>query len=381
MPRSLQRGYAADAAVAAALAAGVVQPAGSGLGVVDLQIQSNSGQAKVLDFRERAPQASHRDIFSQNPTKSVSNGWVGPWPFLEKLRAWLVSCGFHGRLPLKQVVAPAWRLAASGFEVGYKLDQALNNLSPDSILSMERLFGQAEQPSRGELVRRVALGKSLKAFAKQGASDFTEGWIAQDIVAAVNETGGVMTLEDCRLNPPRYREPLVGQYKGWTVTTMPAPSSGGLVILQALQVLEKVDLISLGHNSSELLHRYAETFQHAFADRARYMGDPERTEIPVERLLSPSNFRDTCCISARQDARADAYGTPVELGTDGGTQHISVVDSDGSLVALTTTINTSFGSKVITSKAGLVLNNEMDDFVARPGVPNAYGLVGSEAVP
>ena len=265
----------------------------------------------MLDFRERAPQASHRDIFSQNPNPKASQlgglavAIPGEAQGLAELHA------THGRLPLKQVVAPAWRLAAKGFEVGYKLDQALNNLSPDSILSMERLFGQAEQPSRGELVRRVALGKSLKAFAKQGASDFTEGWIAQDIVAAVNETGGVMTLEDCRLNPPRYREPLVGQYKGWTVTTMPAPSSGGLVILQALQVLEQVDLISLGHNSSELLHRYAETFQHAFADRARYMGDPERTEIPVERLLfSGSHFRDTCCLSARQDARTRCIWHP-----------------------------------------------------------------------
>ena len=215
----------------------------------------------MLDFRERAPQASHRDIFSQNPNPKASQlgglavAIPGEAQGLAELHA------THGRLPLKQVVAPAWRLAAKGFEVGYKLDQALNNLSPNSILSMERLFGQAEQPSRGELVRRVALGKSLKASAKQGASDFTEGWIAQDIVAAVNETGGVMTLEDCRLNPPRYREP------SWSVQRVDSDNDASafvrrIVILQALQVLEQVDLISLGHNSSELLHRYAETFQH-----------------------------------------------------------------------------------------------------------------------
>ena len=172
----------------------------------------------------------------------------------------------------------------------------------------------------------------------------------------------------------------MGTYRGWTVVTMPPPSSGGVVLLQVLKVLEGEDLPSLGHNTGAYLHRLAETLQHAFADRARYMGDPDRTEVPVEALLSAERVAEV-----RQrfvDSRtfgADWYGMPVNPGTDSGTQHISVVDASGMSVALTTTINTSFGSTVVVDKLGLVLNNEMDDFVARPGEPNAYGLVGSEA--
>ena len=378
----LQRGgNAVDAAIASALAAGVVQPAGSGLGGGGFAVvQNKEGPAQVLDFRERAPQATHRDIFAEhnNPKASQIGGLAVAIPGEAQGLAELHAS--HGRLPLKQVVAPAWRLAAKGFVVGYKLDQALSQLTPKTILSMEHLFGQANRPNRGDQVRRKALAASLKAFSKHGADDFTEGWIAKDIVASVRSTGGLMSLEDCGLNPPRYRKPLTGSYKGWTVTTMPAPSSGGVVILQALQVLENVDLASLGHNSSALLHRYAETFQHAFADRARYMGDPERTEIPVERLLSSQRTQEIlAAFMSDQTLESDAYGMPLELGSDGGTQHISVIDVQGNMVALTSTINTSFGSKVVTEHSGLVLNNEMDDFVARPGVPNAYGLVGSEA--
>ena len=186
-------------------------------------------------------------------------------------------------------------------------------------------------------------------------------------------------MEDLAQYEVATREPLRGTYRGWSVITMPPPSSGGLVILQVLSVLEKTDLSALGHNSSDLIHLYAETFQHGFADRAEFMGDPDRIDIPIDALLSADRID---AIAADYDPSRtrdlEHYGTRVHTGTDGGTQHISVIDEEGMAVALTTTINTGFGSRVITP-GGLVLNNEMDDFVARPGEPNFFGLIGSEA--
>ena len=161
---------------------------------------------------------------------------------------------------------------------------------------------------------------------------------------------------------------------------MPPPSSGGAVLLQVLAVLEGYELPTYGHGSADLYHLYAEAFQHAFADRARYMGDPDRIDVPTEAMLDPERIAEIRrqILPGRTFDR-EYYGTAIDIGRDAGTLHISVLDDDGMAVALTTTINTSFGSRVVGTRSGVLLNNEMDDFVARPGVPNAYGLVGSEA--
>jgi gamma-glutamyltranspeptidase/glutathione hydrolase len=152
------------------------------------------------------------------------------------------------------------------------------------------------------------------------------------------------------------------------------------VLVQVLQALEQYDLLNMGHNSSSVLHLYAECFQHAFADRAHFMGDPDRIAVPVEQLISKERIEAVLnAFDPNKTHSADAYGAPYDAGEDAGTQHISVIDQKGNSIALTTTINTLFGSKVVGKKSGIVLNNEMDDFVARPGQPNAYGLIGSQA--
>lgn len=374
-------GNAVDGAVAAALACGVVQPSSSGLGgggfavVVDAQ-----GAPSVLDFREVAPKAASRDMYvADGVAKDASTRGGLAVGVPGEPRGLAALHRRHGRLALEEVAAPAVALAREGFSVGPHLARALGaDQSLGTALSRE-LYGKGI-PDRGDRVRNAALARTLEAWARSGGEALSSGSLARTLVADAAREGGVLTLDDLAAYAPRDREPVVGTYRGWTVLTMPPPSSGGVVLLQALKVLEAEDLPALGHNSGAYLHRLAETLQHAFADRARFMGDPDRTEVPVGDLLSEARIAEV-----RQrfvDSRtfgADWYGMPVDPGTDGGTQHISVVDSSGMAVALTTTINTSFGSKVVVDKLGLVLNNEMDDFVARPGEPNDYGLVGSEA--
>ena len=372
-------GNAVDGIVAAALAAGVVQPAGSGLGGGGFAVVvAPDGTQTVLDFREMAPAASTRDMFLLATAENASRigglavGVPGEAAGLVELHR------RHGRLPLDQVVAPAIALATTGFPVGAHLAQALWEAEAEALGLSKALFDVDQVPQEGTWVKRVRLGQTLTVLAQVGGSAFREGPIAADIAQASQAAGGILTEMDLANYTPRDRVPVVGQYRGWTVVTMPPPSSGGVVLLQVLSVLEGDALPPA--QSAALFHRLAEAMKHAYADRARYMGDPDRVEIPVARLLSLERIA-----AIRKDFKANRthpaahYGTPVHVGDDGGTQHISALDADGLAVALTTTINTSFGSRVVAPQSGILLNNEMDDFVARPGVPNHYGLVGSEA--
>ena len=371
-------GNAVDAAIAAALACGVVQPASSGLGGGGFAVVVEpNGQPLVLDFREVAPAAATRDMFVQASTPDASRvgglavGVPGETAGLIELHR------RFGSLSLKHVAAPAVRLASKGFQVEEHLEGLIEEKGDQGEVIRCQLFDHCGND--GEVVRRTALGKALRLWAKSEGRYFLEGEGAANIVAAAKQQGGILTLEDLAQYSPREREPIVGHYRGWTLYTMPPPSSGGLVLLQVLQVLEGYDLSSLGHNSSSLIHLYAEAMQHAFADRAEHMGDPERVNVPVATLLERERIeaiRGSIDVSRTFDKTY--YGTRIDIGTDGGTQHISVLDANGMAVSLTSTINTSFGSQVVTDD-GLVLNNEMDDFVARPGEPNYFGLVGSEA--
>ena len=378
-------GNAVDAAVATALAAGVVQPAGSGLGGGGFAVVVEpGGDAHVLDFREVAPAAAHRDLFVEAEAEDASQkGGLAVAVPAEGLGLVELHARW-GRLPLARVARPAQDLARRGFRVGAHLAEALTARGDRAGAVAAGLFGGSitagAVPRRGELVRRAALGRTIGRLVSTRGEDLRSGSTARDVVGAVQAAGGVMELQDLVDYEVRDREPLVGSYRGWTVITMPPPSSGGAVILQVLGVLEGYELSEYGRGSADLLHLQAEAWQHAFADRARLMGDPDRVEVPIAAMLAPERTAEIRRqILPGRTFGPDHYGTPVDLGQDAGTQHLSVLDGEGLAVALTTTINTSFGSEVFAPASGLLLNNEMDDFVARPGVPNAYGLVGSEA--
>lgn len=376
-------GNAIDAVVATALACGVVQPAGSGLGGGGFAVVVEPGTAEpaVLDFREMAPAAAHRDMYIEATVENASrDGGLAvavpaEGPGLAALHA------RYGRLSPRQVAQPAVQLAKKGFAVGYQLGKALAANPDRSARLSPLLFGTSRVPQRGDTVRRAKLARTIEGWAATGGRNLVTGAAARDIVATVQDQGGVLTMADLAAYEPKSRAPLVGSYRGWTVVTMPPPSSGGLVLLQVLSVLEGYDLAgTLPHGSADYLHMVTEAMKHAYADRARFMGDPDRVDIPVERLLSADRVEAVrrAIVPGRTFGPAH-YGAAVDPGTDAGTQHISVIDADGLSVALTTTINTSFGSKVLAAESGVLLNNEMDDFVARPGEPNAFGLMGSEA--
>ena len=375
-------GNAVDAAVAAALAAGVVQPAGSGLGGGGFAVVAGGVESPwSLDFRELAPAASSRHMFlrddrSPDLTSSRKGGRAVAVPS--------ESMGLgelwrrRGRLSANEVAGPAVRLASDGFEVGPHLADALLRNDSDGVRQAFSPMGVLAR--EGERVKRTALARTLRRWAKSGGRDLAEGSGAAAISAAVTRSGGAMDVRDLASYAPKERKPVFSSYRGYTVVTMPPPSSGGIALAQVLAALEKQDLKPLGHNSSEHLHRLTEAMKHAYADRARHLGDPDFVEVPVQHLLSTERID---MIRADFDpARtfpAEHYGWRIEPPKDAGTQHISTLDADGLGVALTTTINTSFGSGVYVEELGIILNNEMDDFAMSPGVPNAFGLVGSEA--
>jgi len=375
-------GNAADAAVAAALSAGVVQPAGSGLGGGGFAvIVTPDGERTVLDFRETAPAAATRDMFLDDAGKADSNlsrrtglavAVAGESRgLMELLDEW-------GSMSPKSVAAPAIRQATRGTAVGDHLAHSFENTSHDEV--KRHFFEGGVAPARGERMTRPGLATTLKRWASSRGEDLHSGVGASQMVAAATRRDGVLTLADLKGYETRRRDPIEITFRDHTIVTMPPPSSGGIVLAQLLRVVEGFDLKALGHNSSDYVHLLAEAMKHAYADRAHHMGDPDYVDVPVDRLISDDRVAEIRLkIWPGRTFEADYYGGLIAPPTDGGTTHISVVDSNGMAVALTSTINTGFGSGIVASKIGVILNNEMDDFSAQPGVPNAYGLIGGEA--
>ncbi len=373
-------GNAVDAGVAASLAEGVVQASAAGMGGGGFAVVRRAGETHVLDFREVAPSAGHPDMYLDGDGNvieglSTRGGLAVAVPGESRGLAQLLTR--HGTLSPKQVAAPAIRLASGGFALN---DFAADSLASKPDLTAALLPGLGRTPVPGLVIERPRLAKTLKAWARSAGEDLHTGAGAQDLATAAQQSGGVLTVQDLAGYVPQDRAVLVGQYRGHTVLTMPPPSSGGAVLLQVLSVLEHWDLESLGHNSSEHIHLLAEAFQHAYADRAAYMGDPDFTTVPVARFMTPERVAQVrAAIDPDRTFDLDHYGVLIAPPVDAGTSHVSVIDADGVALALTSTINTSYGSRVVAPRTGVVLNNEMDDFVSKPGVPNTYGLVGREA--
>jgi len=382
-------GNAADAAVARALAVGVVHPhsSGSGGGGFALYYAAESGDVTVLDFRERAPACSTSDMFVRDgevvSELTVRSGLAVAVPG-EVAGLWALHQRF-GRLPWAQVVAPAVALARE-FEVDHELARWIPDLEAFIVdrPPLEALLRDAEGAwiRPGERHSNAGLAATLSLIAERGPAGFYTGPVAQSVVDSVVAGGGCMSLADLEAYEVRELEPLVGAYRGLQMYTMPPPSSGGITMLQILAVLEGFELSELGHNSSAYLHTLVEALQFGFADRAVYLGDPGFVDIPVEALLAPElAAARRALFQSEATLERDAYGMEGQSAytpDDDGTSHLWVVDADRNVVALTTTINTRFGSMLVTADTGIVLNNEMADFNAQPGVPNVYGLLGNE---
>jgi gamma-glutamyltranspeptidase/glutathione hydrolase len=387
----LQRGgNAIDAAVATAFAVCVVNPTSCGIGGGGFMLiyLARERRAVALDYREVAPAAATRDMYVRDG-KAVADlsrrgGLAVAVP--GEVAGLAALLRRHGTLPLDAVLQPAIRLARDGFPAGDHLAREItrNSDALRAVPALARRFLRADGAplAAGETVRQPELAATLQRIATEGPDAFYHGSVAERIVRSVQAAGGILTHADLSSYRPLWRTPLRADYKGSMLFAMPPPSSAG-VVLEVLGMLRSDDVRALGHDSPAYAHLLAEAMKHAFADRARYYGDPDLVAVPVRRLLDPANAaRLRQRISATHTLEANAYGSAGAGGAaadDHGTSHLSVMDEAGNAVACTTTINTSFGAMVVAEDTGIILNNEMDDFSAQPGTPNVYGLTGSAA--
>jgi gamma-glutamyltranspeptidase/glutathione hydrolase len=386
-----QGGNAVDAAAATALAISVVEPfsAGIGGGGFLLLRRAETGTVQALDFRERAPKRAARDMYLDKQGKvrqrasldgHLAAGIPGTVAGLYTVHR------EYGKLPWAAVVAPAIALAEKGFPVSSRFTAATGRRQ-DAIeknRAAREVFtrgGILYQP--GELLVQRDLARTLRQIAKNPQSFYT-GDIARAIAADMAKNGGIITLEDLKNYTPIWRNPVCGKFRTYEICAMSPPSSGGVHLLQILNILGDTDLKRLGRQSPDTLHLLAESMRIAYADRAEYLGDPDFVNVPIEALTSINYAK------LRRSQIQMSKATPSSKAVDAETlssfvwespetTHLTVVDKERNVVSLTFTVNGRFGAGAVVAGTGILLNNEMDDFAAAPGVPNLFGLVGGAA--
>ncbi|WP_353736889.1 gamma-glutamyltransferase, partial [Moorena sp. SIO2C4] len=383
-------GNAVDAAVTIGFTLAVTLPRAGNLGGGGFMLLhlAKDNQTIAIDYREKAPLAATRDMFLDN------NGEVDP----EKSRYSYLSVGVpgtvagltmalekYGTISLERALQPAIELAEKGFPVSEDLFRSLRDVKK-RMQSYEASMAIFYKPGGvlyqvGEILVQNDLARSLKLIAKHGAKAFYEGAIASAIVADMEANGGLITKEDLATYKPVIREPIRGTYRGYEIYSMPPPSSGGIHLVQMLNTLEAFPIRKLGHNTAQTIHLMAESMKLAYADRSKFLGDPDFVPVPVAELTSKTyaeRIRQRINPYRATPSSEIAPGNPTQRVESNDTTHYSVMDKYGNAVANTYTLNFSYGSKITVPGTGILLNNEMDDFSAKPGVPNAYGLTGAE---
>ncbi|WP_413521146.1 gamma-glutamyltransferase [Psychrobacter glacincola] len=385
-----QGGNAIDAAVAVGFALAVTLPRAGNIGGGGFMMiyDAKQGKTVALDYREKAPSNASRDMYLDKDGNAVSDlsryhGLAVGVP--GTVAGLLKALEDHGTMSRGKVMAPAIALAEKGIVVTPGLTESLEALSPrmQKWPSTKKIFfkpdGSAYQP--GERLKQPELAKSLKLIAAQGADGFYKGETARKLVKAVNDAGGNMSLQDLANYQAIAREPVKGEYRGYEIVSMPPPSSGGIHIVQILNILEGYPLKDYGQNSAQTIHLMAEAMQLAYADRAEYLGDSDFIDVPASGLTSQAyadKLRTLINPNKATPASTIKANNPLPYESD-QTTHFSIVDKDGNAVANTYTLNFSYGTGLVAEGTGILLNNEMDDFSAKPGVPNGYGLIGGDA--
>lgn len=382
-------GNAVDAAVAMGFALAVALPNAGNVGGGGFMMvhDARTGRSVALDFREVAPSRATRDMYLDAQGKVIDGkslythyavGVPGTVAGMEHaLKKW-------GTLPLSKVVAPAVALADKGFPVSETLAKILQQEQKNMGRwpATQAIFWKNGQPLRqGDTLVQKDLAQSLRLIGEQGAKAFYEGAIAQKITAEMAPHAGAITLADLKNYKVVEREPVRGSYRGYQIVTMPPPSSGGAHLIQILNMMERWPMNQWGANSANSVHHMAESMKLAYADRSEYLGDPDFVKVPLKGLTS-KRYADQLAAGINptqaRTAKDIKPGRPQPYESD-QTTHFSVVDKAGNAVAVTYTLNTNFGSGIVAKGTGILLNNEMDDFSAKPGVANAYGLVGGDA--
>ncbi|MDR0806006.1 MAG: gamma-glutamyltransferase [Enterobacteriaceae bacterium] len=384
-------GNAVDAAVAVGYVLAVTHPQAGNIGGGGFMLlRTNDGKTTAIDFREVAPLNASRDMFldakgNADPEKSLTSHLASGVP--GTVAGFALANKKYGSMPMSALIQPAIKLAKEGFIVNEALADDLNVYGREVLLknpTSRAIFfkpdGSAWQ--KGEVLVQPDLANSLTLIARDGADAFYKGKIADDIVAQMAQNGGLISKADLAAYRAVERQPVSGTYKGYEIFSMPPPSSGGVHIIQIMNILENFDLQSMGHNSAEAIHTMAEAMKYAYADRSEYLGDPDFVSVPVQQLISKTYAKEQIASQIVADsARASITIKPGNLTAyeSDQTTHFSVVDAQGNAAAVTYTLNTNFGSGIVAGKSGILLNNQMDDFSAKPGVPNMYGLIGGDA--
>jgi gamma-glutamyltranspeptidase/glutathione hydrolase len=384
-------GNAIDAAVATALALAVVYPEAGNLGGGGFMlVRFKDGKTAAIDYREMAPQAATRNIYLDETGKLIKGegsstigyraaGVPGTTAGLELAFKKYGS----GKLKWSELVEPARKIAQDGYVLSYRLA----NLFKAYKESLERyedskkiFLNNGKFYEEGDILKQPELAQTLGRIEKNGAKGFYEGETAQLIAADMKAHNGLMTLEDLKNYQPKERTPVRGTYRGYEIISMPPPSSGGIVLLQSLNMLEKYDLRSMGYNSSEKYHLLTEVLRRAFADRAEFMGDPDFANVPTKTLID-KNYAEKrrATINLTKASKSSDIKHGEIIGRESmDTTHFTIVDADGNVVTNTYTINDLYGSAVTAKGTGVLLNDEMDDFAAQPGKANMFGLIQGE---
>lgn len=383
-------GNAVDATVAVKFALAVTFPAAGNIGGGGFMVlRTAEGAVHTLDFREMAPGDAHRDMYLDEDGEVIDR--LSTFGHLASgvpgtVDGMINALEAHGTLPLEVVMAPAIRLARDGFRLSVREAQALNrNKERFSTFEGSKMYftrSDGEPFREGDLFVQEDLARTLERIARDGRDGFYAGETADLIVAEMQQHGGIFTHEDLQNYRSVWREPIVVDYRDYTLYMMGPPSSGGIALGQILNKLEPFDLRRMGFGTPETIHLVAEASRRVYADRAEYLGDPDFFEVPSRGLLDKEYARIRMASFNPSYATASSevsHGNPRPFNEPMETTHFSVIDADGNAVSLTTTINSGYGSFVSISGAGFLMNNEMDDFSIKPGVPNQFGLLGGDA--
>lgn len=382
-------GNAFDAMVATELALAVVHPKAGNIGGGGFLVyRLKDGTTGSLDYREQAPLAAHKDMYLDsigNVIPGLSEKGVMSVGVPGTVAGIITAHEKFGKLPLSELVTPAIALCENGYELTKYHAKYLNDFQEQlkAHTRYDHEYIAKDNPFQaGQVIKRPELAKTLKRIKENGRAGFYEGETAQLIVDEMLAQGGIITLEDLKTYSPKWRNPIRFKYKDYNVISMAPPSSGGVCLAQIMKMVTHHPLRDYGFHTTEAIQIMVEAERRAYADRAEFLGDPDFFEVPLDTLLD-----DTYLKNRMQDVTLEkatkssdiSHGNITMQQESMETTHYSIVDSEGNAISVTTTLNSNFGSKVMVKGAGFFLNNEMDDFSVKPGVPNLYGLVGNEA--
>ncbi|MBY0245661.1 MAG: gamma-glutamyltransferase [Sphingobacteriaceae bacterium] len=381
-------GNAVDAAVAVQFALAVVYPNAGNIGGGGFMVyRSAKGETNTLDYREKAPEKASRDMYldeAGNPIKEKSLFGQLAAGVPGSVAGMVASHQKYGKLSWKELVEPAIELAKNGFPITAKQATELNKMRAKFISLNPKgtaLIKNEGEWKQGDLLIQTELANTLIAIQNKGNAGFYEGAVADSIVAEMKRGGGIISLQDLKNYKAVWRKPILGNYKEYKIITMPPPSSGGIALLQLLQSVEPFPLKKWGFNADSTVQVIVEAERRAYADRAKYMGDPDFLYIPQSQLTAKSyNTQRFANFNWQKAGLSSEIGAGKVVPQEHEeTTHLSVVDKEGNAVSVTTTINGSYGAAVVVKGAGFLLNNEMDDFSVKANAPNMYGLLGGEA--